>query len=68
MQNNKIGYDFKTSSFCGECSCGCVEIKQNEDRVFVRSTFKKDTVAEFTFDEWEVFLQGAKNGDFDIVK
>jgi len=68
MGNSKIGYDFKTSSFCDECSCGCVEIKQDSEKVFVRSTFKKDVVAEFTFDEWEVFLKGAKNGDFDIVQ
>ncbi len=63
-----IVYDFKKSNFCDECSCGCVEVKQTNDKVFVRSTFKKDVVAEFTFDEWEIFLEGAKSGEFDIKK
>ncbi len=66
METNSKGYDFKTSSYCDECSCGCVEVKQTQDKVYVRSTFQKDTVVEFTFDEWKVFLEGAKNGDFDI--
>lgn len=64
----EIGYDFKKSLYCGTCDCGCVEVKQSEDKVFVRSTFKHDTVAEFTFDEWEVFVKGVKSGEFDIVK
>ncbi len=61
-----MAYDFKKSTYCGECDCGCVEIKQTDDRVYVRSTFKKDVVVEFTFDEWEVFIKGVKSGEFDI--
>ena len=61
-----MAYDFKKATYCGECECGCVEVKQTDDRVYVRSTFKKDVVVEFTFDEWEVFIKGVKSGEFDI--
>ena len=61
-----MAYDFKKSLYCDECDCGCVEVKQTEDRVYVRSTFKTDVVVEFTFDEWEVFIKGAKSGEFDV--
>jgi len=63
-----MSYDFKKSLYCGECDCGCVEIKQSEDKISVRSTFKKEDVVEFTFDEWEVFIKGVKSGEFDIQK
>ena len=41
-----MAYDFKKATYCGECDCGCVEIKQTDDRVYVRSTFKKDVVVD----------------------
>jgi len=63
-----MAYDFKKSLYCDECDCGCVEVKQTEDRVYVRSTFKKDVVVEFTFDEWEVFIKGVKSGEFDVKR
>ena len=63
-----MAYDFKKSLYCDECDCGCVEVKQTDDRVYVRSTFKKDVVVEFTFDEWEVFIKGVKSGEFDVKR
>ena len=62
----KKGYEFKKSLQCGTCDCGCVEVKQTEDRVFVRSTYEQDKIVEFTFDEWETFIKGVKSGEFDI--
>jgi hypothetical protein len=63
-----IGYEFKKSLYCEECDCGCVEVKQGKDKIFVRSTFRQEDVVEFTFDEWEVFVKGVKSGEFDIQK
>jgi len=62
--NNK----FQKSHFCEDdgCGCGCVEIKQDNDTIYVRSTYNKENVVTFTFDEWRVFIKGAKEGEFDI--
>ena len=62
--NNK----FQKSHFCEDdgCGCGCVEVKQSEDTISVRSTYTPDSVVTFTFDEWRTFIKGAKVGEFDI--
>jgi len=47
----------------------CVEVAIREDIVGVRdSKDLKKTTLTFSRDEWEVFIQGVKNGEFDLKK
>lgn len=59
---------FKTSSFSvrNPVIRFCVGVKQTDDGVLVRSTKdpQKKTLS-FTKDEWEAFVAGVKNGEFD---
>jgi Domain of unknown function (DUF397) len=58
--------DFKTSSLCVQCRT-CVAVAVNIDGVGIRDT--KDptkTTLNFTREEWQLFVEGAKRGEFDI--
>jgi hypothetical protein len=45
----------------------CVETKFTEDAVFVRNNLRRDAgTAEFTHEEWNVFVAGVKDGDYDL--
>lgn len=71
----------RKSSFCSNHSCCCVEVigdwampmsadhevTAQGDKIIVRNSSKPDAGhAAFTADEWRVFIQGAKNGEFDL--
>lgn len=62
--------DFKTSSFSsspGRLSPRCVAVAKKGDAIAVRDT--KDamkTTLQFTVEEWEAFVAGVKNGEFDV--
>jgi hypothetical protein len=49
-------------------SGNCVEVSQNPDEVRVRDTKAKENGPElvFTVAEWRAFIEGAKDGEFDI--
>jgi hypothetical protein len=45
----------------------CVETLFTEDTVFVRNNLRPNAgTAEFTFEEWTVFVIGVKAGDYDV--
>jgi hypothetical protein len=45
----------------------CVETKFSEDAVFVRNNLRREAgTAEFTHEEWKVFVAGVKDGDYDV--
>jgi hypothetical protein len=45
----------------------CVETKFTEDAVFVRNNLQPDAgTAKFTHEEWEIFIAGVKDGDYDV--
>lgn len=45
----------------------CVETKFTEDAVLVRNNLHRDAgTAEFTHEEWNVFLIGVRDGDYDV--
>jgi uncharacterized protein DUF397 len=45
----------------------CVETKITEDTVCVRNSHRRNAgTAEFTHAEWEVFIAGVKDGEYDI--
>ena len=64
--------DFKTSSFSSgpggmRPSPRCVAVAKKGDVIAVRDT--KDaakTTLSFTHEEWEAFVAGVKNGEFDV--
>ena len=46
---------------------GCVEVKELAGAVFVRDSKNQDgPVLRFNEREWLAFLDGAKNGEFDL--
>jgi len=48
-------------------STTCLEVAIGEAQVMLRnSTSPEGPEVAVTRDEWQVFLQGAKNGDFDL--
>ncbi|MBD3794174.1 MAG: DUF397 domain-containing protein [Campylobacterales bacterium] len=61
---------FKKSHWCDDdsCGCGCVEVKQENDTIYVRSTYHQEKVVSFTLDEWRTFIKGAKEGEFDVLE
>lgn len=42
-----------------------VEVRKDGNYIFVRDTAHKDHVLCFTAEEWEFFIQGVKNGEFE---
>lgn len=56
---------WKRSTFCGETSC--VEIAITGDGIGVRdSKLATSPVLSFTRSEWDAFVLGVKNGEFDL--
>jgi len=49
-------------------SGNCVEVMKNPDQVLVRDTKDNGSgpILTFTRDEWIAFIDGAKDGEFDI--
>lgn len=64
------GADWFKSSFSSGGGDNCVEVATNlPGTVYVRDT-KDDgrgPVHQFTHDEWDAFLKGVRNGEFDIA-
>ncbi|MEW1832420.1 DUF397 domain-containing protein [Streptomyces sp. NPDC088196] len=60
-------FEFRTAAACGgPCTEGCVEVATNiPGLVAIRDT-KTESVMQFTPKEWEDFLAGAKDGEFDL--
>lgn len=55
---------WERSSFC---SIGdCVEVAFKDDRVLVRGGAATSGAVVFTRAEWEAFLAGVRNGEFDF--
>ena len=57
---------WRKSSFCGASSC--VEVSLSPGEIGVRDGKRADSaVLSFTRDEWVAFVQGVKNGEFDLA-
>ena len=59
------GLKFKKSSFSGK-NHNCVGVSITEENVFVTNTKTKKEIVSFTHDEWEAFVNGVKNNEFEI--
>jgi len=51
------------SSRCAQAEC--VEVAYVGDEVWVRSS-EEPTILAFTTAEWDAFVAGAKDGEFDV--
>ena len=57
---------FKKSSFCCTDKC-CVEVaKDGSGNVLVRHTDDADKTLSFSPKEWQAFIQGVKQSEFDL--
>jgi hypothetical protein len=57
---------FRKSSYSWKAG-KCVEVKIANNVITVRHSVNIQTQIEFTSSEWEAFLQGVKDGEFDLV-
>ena len=60
--------EFKKSSFSNPRPPdygGCVFVSIEDAGITVRKN-EEERVLHFTHDEWKVFIQGVKNGEFDV--
>lgn len=49
-------------------SNGCIEVAQRPDVMLVRDSKNLDQVPlQFTRAEWDVFVEGVKDGEFDLA-
>jgi hypothetical protein len=46
----------------------CVEVAIMKDRISVRNSRDKSVALEFTSDEWDAFIRGVKQNEFDILR
>ena len=62
---NKTGLFFRKSSF-SDSSRSCVGVHIAEGEILVINTNKpNDPMLRFTFAEWNAFIKGVKNREFD---
>lgn len=58
--------DFKISTLCKtQCCHLCVSVAFNDDQVAVRNMEDPEKTLLFNKEEWKVFVQSVKQGEFD---
>lgn len=63
---NKDGFFVATGS-PGSWNDTCVAVKIEGDTIFVKDTKKENSpILEFNHEEWEVFIKGVKNNEFNL--
>ena len=61
-----LDLEFKKSSLCCTDKC-CVEVARSEEgNILVRHTEDAKQTLSFSPKEWEAFVQGVKQNEFDI--
>lgn len=56
---------YTKSTFSG--NCGCIEVKSTDGTIYVRDSKSPDTAPlAFTRVEWQAFLDGVRNNEFDL--
>lgn len=67
QQTDEDGFRKSSWSVHNPASRFCVSVKNTDTQVMVRDT--KDlakTTLTFTHGEWDAFIKGVKNGEFDL--
>lgn len=57
---------FKKSSFSPKGGDWCVGIAREEDKIIITNTKSKNLFISYTKEEWEAFIMGVKNNEFDF--
>jgi len=66
-QEEPIDIKFKKSSYCQDGGCIEVAVSQDDDTVYVRDNKQlNQKPLTFTKREWDVFVKGVKNNEFDV--
>lgn len=47
-------------------SSGCVQVMKGGAWIYVRASADPETMIRFTPGEWEIFIDAAKQGSFDL--
>lgn len=63
-----LGHSFVKSSYSKNLPFAkCVGVSQTPKTVLVtRLNGKNNPILKFTYEEWEAFIRGVKNGEFDV--
>jgi hypothetical protein len=66
VSGDHLGLSWRTASFCDEDAC--VEVAIEVDSVYVRNSRRPaQTPLVFDHSEWEAFVLGVRNHEFDVV-
>jgi Domain of unknown function (DUF397) len=66
MDESPEGPLWRKSNYCNSSSC--VEAALLEDRVLLRdSKVRNGLTLQFSFSEWRAFLNGVRDGEFDLA-
>jgi hypothetical protein len=57
--------EFNKSSFSGS-GHSCVGVSIQNDNIAVMNTITQKEMVTFTHEEWQAFIQGVKNNEFDL--
>ena len=61
-----LDLDFKKSSLCCTDKC-CVEVAHDkEGNILVRHTEDANQTLSFSQNEWQAFIEGVKQNEFDV--
>lgn len=68
MKTQNIGGRlFKTSSHSlDDPFSKCVSVSISKKDVLVKHFYKNDQILQFTRDEWDAFIKGVKNDEFEL--
>jgi hypothetical protein len=58
--------DFVKSSHCVYPPGGCVEVAAKDGIIAVRDAKNPEQILRFNKAEWSAFVDGVKNGEFDL--
>lgn len=61
------GKTFKKSTYSPVLLFRCVSVSIQPNKVLVTHSSGDKPILEFTHDEWDAFLKGAKNNEFELT-
>lgn len=67
----KTNHQFKKSSFSPFAKADdprCVGVSISDTEILVTNTKDRSTILTFSRAEWNAFIKGVKNGEFDLSK
>lgn len=60
------GIQYRKSSHSVTGGNKCVGVAVEKNTVKIINTVEKGSIVRFTLDEWEAFIAGVKDGEFDL--